>query len=199
MNDLEEKIVSAAKELFIAKGYERTSMSDIASRVGINRPSLHYYFRTKERMFQAVAGTIADEFIPKMSGVIGSDIPFICKIEKILDCYMAIYKKNPDLLVFLMNESRRDIGMLRRFADSRQVSSYIMDFLQAVNDEMEAGRLKKVPLQYFAFQLLSQMIFPFIAKPVIMSALEQQDDDFEKMIDTWKSYVLDEFKTLIVG
>ena len=52
--DLEKKIIEAAKELFIENGFAETSMSDIAAKVGINRPALHYYFRTKDKMFQAV-------------------------------------------------------------------------------------------------------------------------------------------------
>ena len=51
--DLEKKIIEAAKELFIENGFAETSMSDIAAKVCINRPALHYYFRTKDKMFQA--------------------------------------------------------------------------------------------------------------------------------------------------
>ena len=53
-NELEYQIIETAKQLFIEKGFVETSMSDIAAKVGINRPTLHYYFRTKDRMFQAV-------------------------------------------------------------------------------------------------------------------------------------------------
>ena len=61
--DLEKKIIEAAKELFIENGFAETSMSDIAAKVGINRPALHYYFRTKDKMFQAVFGNIILSFI----------------------------------------------------------------------------------------------------------------------------------------
>ena len=72
---MEEKIIAVAKQVFLEKGYEMTSMSDIAARVGINRPTLHYYFRTKERMFQAVAAPILDAFVPKIEGIIKADCP----------------------------------------------------------------------------------------------------------------------------
>lgn len=52
--NIESRIIEAAKQEFIKKGFEQTSMSDIAAVVGINRPTLHYYFRTKDKMFQAV-------------------------------------------------------------------------------------------------------------------------------------------------
>lgn len=51
--NIESRIIEAAKQEFIKKGFEQTSMSDIAAVVGINRPTLHYYFRTKDKMFQS--------------------------------------------------------------------------------------------------------------------------------------------------
>lgn len=63
--DLEKKIIEAAKELFIENGFAETSMSDIAAKVGINRPALHYYFRTKDKMFQAVFVTSYFLLFPK--------------------------------------------------------------------------------------------------------------------------------------
>ena len=54
---MEQRIIQAAKQVFIEKGYAKAGMSDIAVRVGINRSGLHYYFRTKEKMFEAVSYT----------------------------------------------------------------------------------------------------------------------------------------------
>ena len=59
-SDLEQQIIKTAQQLFIEKGFVETSMSDIAATVGINRPTLHYYFRTKDKMFKAVFGSNTD-------------------------------------------------------------------------------------------------------------------------------------------
>ena len=40
--NLEDRIVDVAKDVFLENGFEMTSMSDIAAKVGINRPTLHY-------------------------------------------------------------------------------------------------------------------------------------------------------------
>lgn len=63
--NLETKIIEIAKQQFIENGFVETSMSDIAAKVGINRPGLHYYFRTKDRMFQAVFGDIVQSYYLK--------------------------------------------------------------------------------------------------------------------------------------
>ena len=68
--NLEDRIVDVAKDVFLENGFEMTSMSDIAAKVGINRPTLHYYFRTKERMFRAVLAPIFETFMPKVQTIL---------------------------------------------------------------------------------------------------------------------------------
>ena len=47
----ELKILKAAKEVFIIKGFEGSRMQEIADTAGINKSLLHYYFRTKDNLF----------------------------------------------------------------------------------------------------------------------------------------------------
>ena len=73
-SDLEQQIIKTAQQLFIEKGFVETSMSDIAATVGINRPTLHYYFRTKDKMFKAVFGSIVMSLMPKIQDIVKQDI-----------------------------------------------------------------------------------------------------------------------------
>lgn len=66
-NDMESRIVEVARETFMENGYVETSMSEIATRVGISRPALHYYFRTKDKMFQAVLAVSSGRLLQKYS------------------------------------------------------------------------------------------------------------------------------------
>ena len=82
--NIETRIIEAAKQEFIEKGFEQTSMSDIAAVVGINRPTLHYYFRTKDKMFQAVFASIVSNFLPHIDAIFSQDKPFEKKLEEIM-------------------------------------------------------------------------------------------------------------------
>ena len=59
MNEMEPRIIEAAKRVFVRKGYEAATMSDVAAEVGIGRTALHYYYRTKEILFDAIFRAIA--------------------------------------------------------------------------------------------------------------------------------------------
>ena len=100
-NELEYQIIETAKQLFIEKGFVETSMSDIAAKVGINRPTLHYYFRTKDRMFQAVFGSIVMSLLPKVQEIIQQELPFIDRVSLILDKYITLIPQHFDLTLFI--------------------------------------------------------------------------------------------------
>ena len=88
--DMEVKILEAAKVVFLRKGYESTKMSDIAAEVGIGRTALHYYFRTKEMLFDAIFGQIIAEVVPNIESIASIDCPFLDKMEKIIPIYADI-------------------------------------------------------------------------------------------------------------
>jgi len=50
----EDRIVDAAKTVFINKGMDGARMQEIANEAGINKALLHYYFRTKNKLFEKV-------------------------------------------------------------------------------------------------------------------------------------------------
>ena len=82
--NIESRIIEAAKQEFIKKGFEQTSMSDIAAVVGINRPTLHYYFRTKDKMFQAVFASIVAKFLPHIDTIFSTQQSFSEKLEDVI-------------------------------------------------------------------------------------------------------------------
>ena len=71
----EQKIHEAAKTVFIRKGLEGARMQEIADEAGINKALLHYYFRTKDKLFEAVFADAFYKMVPNIIGSLKSDIP----------------------------------------------------------------------------------------------------------------------------
>ena len=83
---MEERILACAEKLFLEKGFDATSMSDIALCAGINRPTLHYYFRTKDKMFRAVLARIVLSFVPRIYEIVASsDKPVAERVSQVAD------------------------------------------------------------------------------------------------------------------
>ena len=167
--NIESRIIEAAKQEFIKKGFEQTSMSDIAAVVGINRPTLHYYFRTKDKMFQAVFASI-----------------------------VSIFSTNPLLPKFIIGEIQRDANHLIETFYSLNLDQYLKHIGEFLEKEMESGNFKKVPLPFIFMTLYSQLAFPFLSKNLTMKLFFNEDKDtFNAFLQEWKQHIISQITYLL--
>ena len=105
---MENRILEAAKQVFVRKGYEATKMGDVAAEAGIGRTALHYYYRTKEMLsrcdFRPVDRCLASE----PGAIMEENTSFLEKLPKIIDQYVRTLQRNPLFPVFVINELQRD-------------------------------------------------------------------------------------------
>ena len=90
----EEKIYEAAKKVFLTKGLDGARMQEIADIAGINKALLHYYFRTKEKLYSEVVKNSASTFFPQIMTILLSELPFEVKIWTIVDKYINFLQHN---------------------------------------------------------------------------------------------------------
>lgn len=186
---MEQKIIEAAKATFLKKGFKDTNMSDIAAEVGLTRPAMHYYFRTKERLFQAVFGDILMTFLPKVSGIITSDVPLEEKLGAVVDAYLAILKENPQLPMFLMKEAMRDFDGFVQMALGINISQAGNNLFSAIESEMQAGNIKKVPFIEIFYTFYGLIVTPFLTMPIASHIFGKEQ--IEKLLnERWRTHVV---------
>jgi AcrR family transcriptional regulator len=61
----EKKILASAKKEFMRLGFHASTLQQIAEDAGVNRTSIHYYFRSKEKLY----GEIIKEIVPMLPGL----------------------------------------------------------------------------------------------------------------------------------
>ena len=83
-NAIEDKIIEAAKHIFVLKGYDATTMADIAAEVGISRSSMHYYFRTKDTVFRAIILKLLRSILPDLEAIMNEETTILEKLPKII-------------------------------------------------------------------------------------------------------------------
>src|SRR5918911_2376982 len=82
--DTEQRILDAARAVFIRRGTAGARMQEIAKEAGVNQALLHYYFRSKERLSTAVFLQFASRVLPAVVHVLGGDAPIDEKIDRIV-------------------------------------------------------------------------------------------------------------------
>ena len=82
------EILDIAKELFIEKGYENTSIVNILEKVGIAKGTLYYYFTSKEEILDAIIDRISEKIFYKAQEI--SKDPSLSVQEKILGVVMSL-------------------------------------------------------------------------------------------------------------
>ena len=80
----EDKIVSAAKKVFITKGMDGARMQEIADEAGINKALLHYYFRTKNKLFDKVFSIIFRDVLDVLEQAVYNELSFEQFVEQFI-------------------------------------------------------------------------------------------------------------------
>jgi len=194
--DMEARIIEAATQVFLEKGYEGSNMTLIAEAAGIGRPALYYYFRTKDKIYNELFGALIRDFIPSVVSILQLDVPMTERIDKLVDAYFEQLKKNPRLPFFLIREANRDPQFLLQTALQQQAGNWVQTIQQIFQHEIENGNVKPIPVFTIIFTVLGQVVFPFLAKPLLETVFP--DEGFEQIIAIWKPCVAESLKHLLL-
>lgn len=197
-SSLEERIIDAAKSVFMEKGYTDACMSEIAERVGINRPGLHYYFRTKDKMFNAVFSMIVASVIPKFQDIITNrDLSLSVRVERVVEVYYNLLQENPYLPLFMLREIDRDVDFLLKTFSDLKVEHFFAELKNYLLEEMDKGRLRRVPLRIVFLTFYSALTFPFVSRKLMRETMMEKGEDFRNVLDEWKPYIISQMVNLL--
>ena len=196
--DMESKIIEVAKTIFMEKGFIDTSMSDIAAGAGINRPTLHYYFRTKDRMFQAVVGMIIQQILPHLHEIVlNRELSVSERVNIMVDTYFEVFRKNPLLPLVIAREIQRDVDYLLDVINHLAEKQLFASLVNSLYQEMSEGKLNNVPLHVIFYSFYGAVTFPFMSKKIAAKLLVEDGETFEILIETWKPYIVKQMTNLL--
>jgi AcrR family transcriptional regulator len=179
----EEKIFSAATEVFAEKGMTGARMQDIADRAGINKSLLHYYYRSKDKLFKAVFDKLAETMFLKFASILGREIPFEEKIAYFFSEHISFLQKNPNLPLFIITEVARDPGLLKKFISSVNIQA----IGKTLKPDLNPG-ITETEITHLMVTVVSMSVFPVLARPVVEAILEQQGIDYDTFLEERKVY-----------
>ncbi|WP_339924171.1 TetR/AcrR family transcriptional regulator [uncultured Cyclobacterium sp.] len=183
--DTEVKILEAAKEVFHQKGMDGARMQEIANGAGINKAMLHYYFRSKQLLFEAVFKNAFSLLAPQLNKVLNDDSSIEEKVKNFTHNYISFIKKHPYLPNFIIQETNRNPGFFETIQNTHGFPS-IDKFKKQVALEVEQGILRQIDGEQLFVSILSMNIFPFVAKPLIKGLMKMGEEDFEQLMEERK-------------
>lgn len=172
-SDTESKILEAAKIIFIEKGLEGARMQEIADEAKINKSLLHYYYRTKEKLFSAVFQFAVSRFVPKIEEIFTSDLSLFKKIELIVEQYITMLGKNPFIPIFVLHEINRHPDRIVSLISSAGVRPQLL--IEQINKEIQRGTIRPMSAQNLIVNIISLCVFPFAAIPIIQRLIFNND------------------------
>ena len=183
-----ERILSAAKGIFLEQGMAGARMQDIADQAGINKALLHYYFSSKDQLFETIFKEVAGQFFPKIADVIESDMPLFGKIECFCIAYIDMLQSNTFMPLFVLNEASKQP---RRFKERlwKNRETVLRKFVVEIEMEMKKNKIKKMSAQQLFLNMVSLCIFPFIAKPLWMVSSGMDEAGFKQFMEERKKEV----------
>jgi AcrR family transcriptional regulator len=170
--DAEKRILDAARKEFIAKGLGGARMQAVATAAGVNKALVHYYFRSKENLYQKVL----EETIRSVWGAIREEFraqdpakglePLL---RTVIGTYMRVLADNPEFPLFMFRElAIGDPAFLKGLpAVARDFQDVPATLVKALQEEIKAGRIKPIPPVHFFMNVLGMTVATFLIMPMI--------------------------------
>lgn len=192
-DNTEGKILSAATDVFLKKGMEGARMQEIADEAGINKALLHYYFRSKDKLFDAIFSRIIGFAFPRIGQILQSDLPFKTKVEQAIDTYLDLLLKHPSLPAFILKEINRDSTLFFKLVLKHGFNK--KPIFDVINAAMDRGEIIRMKPEHLIVNVVGLCVFPFAAKPVVSFVAFDQDkratqNFFEERKQEVKQFVL---------
>src|SRR6478609_715623 len=192
--DTESRILDAANNVFMRRGTAGARMTEIAREAGVNHALVHYYFRSKQRLAEAVFRRAAGQLFPAMLAVFASELPIEQKVRRVVSAQVDMLLENRYLPGYLLAElnhyPERAELLLSSIAGATpdvvrpRLFGKLAEHLEAAARE---GTLRPISPQAFVLNLVSMVVYPFAARPFVMAVMGLDDARFTAMMQERKT------------
>lgn len=193
-SETEEKIFLAAMEAFGEHGLKGARMQEIADRAGINKALVHYYFRSKEKLYEAVFDFILQKYFTALSEALSAETSFEHLLRSFIDRYYDIVESNPTIPRFILREVSSGAPVF-----SKKVRAFLTSlekpaprvFVQSLAEAVQKGQVRKVdPIQTFV-TVMGACVYYFMAYPLLSVMIPDLATNRQAIAEKRKAHIFD--------
>ncbi|MCB0837359.1 MAG: TetR/AcrR family transcriptional regulator [Bacteroidetes bacterium] len=187
-----ERILEAARKIFHQKGLSGARMSEIAEAAEINKAMLHYYFKTKQDLFDHVFLEAFKQIFPQVISIVGSDKNLDEKIREISSFYNQLLTEKPELPVFVLSSIQENADHFVETItqnipnNSMEIMGKLMMQIAAAHQK---GEIRAIDPRHLIINLVAMSIFPFAMKPLLTKIFGMDEAAFQAFITERKTAV----------
>ena len=167
-----EKIIHHTLELLSKKGYDGTSVRDIATAAGVNVAMINYYFGGKEKLFEEVIQEKLSYLRNIFTDMVkNKDLSAIEKIEKIIDLLIERKFSNRQLHHLLHNE----LALKKRPLLKEKISDFLMlnvsPVKEIIKEGIRKGEFRKVDIELMVTTVIGSIHYLLISDTICQKIL----------------------------
>ncbi len=186
----EQKILKAAKTVFQQKGMAGARMQEIADEAGINKALLHYYYRSKQLLFEAVFYQAFSFIAPKLSSVLNADLPLFEKVKQFTKGYISFTIAHPYLPIFIIRELNQNPEFAKKLTRHNDFPN-IDIFKNQVEESIIKGDIISITAEQLFINIMALTVFPFIGAPILKGFTKLDDNAYQSLLIERKTTVAD--------
>ena len=193
-NETELRILKAAEHEFLTKGFDGARTTSIAESAGVTHAMLHYYFRTKSRLFDRVISAKVELIRRILEESIGDTEKSLREmLANIISKHLDLIADNPDLPYFIVNELFSKSDKTKIFNDklTRYFPTAIHRLQDKIDEESAKGNCRPLDATMLMLDILSLNVFPVLAFPAINPTLGENITDMSAFIEVRKVHNID--------
>ncbi len=180
VTETEKKILIAARKEFEEKGFNGSRMQNIATLAGMSKPSLHYYFRTKENLFKKIFDEALEEYMPLVNTWVNDNLSWEEKIKLFTNELVKYVHKGH--LLFLIREIYRNPDLLE---DRVKKSKTPNKFVNYFDDIMLKKNIRQTDARVLFIMVHSICSFPVLNSRMFQKTLRMSEKQYNELMQSY--------------
>ena len=188
----EETILLSARKIFTHKGRDGARMQEIADHAGVNKTLLHYYYRSKEKLFYRVVEEVINDLISQVITTSFSPAPFKTFLRRFINNHIDFLEQHQDMLGFLLWELKKDPQLIKNVILKQfdQIGGSPFELLSnRIKVAVKIGEIRPIKEMDFIINLASLDVFVFALIPVISPIITPDKNQLKALVQSRKKEV----------
>lgn len=187
-NSMEQLILETAERLFLEKGFAMTSTTEIAKEIGCNQALVHYYYRTKAQLFEAIFEKKINLFMGPFLQLNNKNLPFEEHLQQLIEAHFELIRANPKIPFLFFNEMLTNPARLEIFRHKlANLPLTVLGKLDiALKIEIENGKVRPMNTIDLLISIFSLNVTLFLTAPILKNAFNISENEMLVIIENRK-------------